>query len=555
MMDNIFDIIYLKVIYLEWELKMTEVNKFLKRSKEKVEKYLNGSLIVKNGFEPIEISDGINWNYKHSHNSNTYQTYLHSLGILKDFIRVGNYTKDASYFIHAKEMIIDWYENNNKDNGKNRAWNEHPVSSRVQHIIEFQENAGEYILSEEIFANIISIHCEFLSAEKNYKQNNHGLMMDNALLIAAPYLKDEQLKRFYIDKTLYRVKFALYRDFSRKGVHLENSPEYHRLVLNMFKGIERNLKKMNLSLGKEAITLMKRAGLYKSYIMKPNFEYPIIGDTGTIKDSKVNKYYIDFVDYESGIGILQNKNANDLEKSTWMSFKCGYHSKTHKHMDDLSITLYMDGNDVLIDSGKYSYKGNDPIRKFIVSPKAHNTVNIKNKDYSLTTSADDQFKLKINKFMLKNKHKVITAMNKLYENTVLIRHSILTTDNILFIHDNVSSKQKETYEQIFNINENATINQINELKYEITINEDIYILENIKLGNQNVTSEIKEGYVSRQFSKYVNNERIIFETNSEKTHFFTVLYNKKEESNLKDISLKNRVITYNYKGEDRGINY
>src|SRR5699024_10821018 len=130
---------------------------------------------------------------------------------------------------------------------------------------------------------------------------------------------------------------------------------------------------MKLLLGLSANGILNKAKNYDSYIMKPDFTYPLLGDTGHIEDNKVNKKYMDLIDYESGNVILQNRNPENLQKSTWLHFKAGYQSKSHKHADDLSLCLYLEGNDILIDSGKYSYKISDPMREYIISPAAHST--------------------------------------------------------------------------------------------------------------------------------------------------------------------------------------
>src|SRR5699024_4670711 len=202
----------------------------LEKEREKVEAFLNNKLIVRKGFEPIDISKGINWNHQHNKNANTYQTYLHSLGIVTDLLKVHKVDNSEKHLQFAKDIILDWYSKDHTKNN-NYAWKEHPVSSRVSNIIEFQESAGKFKIDDETFSKIIVEHCEYLFDEKHYKFNNHGLMMDYGLLHASKYVTDKRLKRIYTDKAIYRVRYALLRDFTRRGVHLENSPEYHRLVL------------------------------------------------------------------------------------------------------------------------------------------------------------------------------------------------------------------------------------------------------------------------------------------------------------------------------------
>src|SRR5699024_8142420 len=231
---------------------------------DRVNNFLNDKLLVKNNFDPIDISKGINWDYNHPHNANTYQIYIHSLGIVKDLVQYFRTVEEnPQYFLKARKLIKNWYEYNNYERD-NKAWHEHSVAARITNIIYFQERAGEFKLDENTFHAILDKHCEYLFSERHYKQNNHGLMMDRALINSVKYLKDEERKRIYLDKVVYRVKYALYRDFSRKGVHLENSPEYHRMVLQIFKDIHKALTKVKINLGKEVEAILKKAELYKS---------------------------------------------------------------------------------------------------------------------------------------------------------------------------------------------------------------------------------------------------------------------------------------------------
>src|SRR5699024_6162210 len=99
----------------------------------------------------------------------------------------------------------------------------------------------------------------------------------------------------------------------------------------------------------------------------PNKTLPIIGDSqfGTL--TKLVKKDGSFHDPQAGVTIFQHQ-ALTPEKATWLSFICGYERKTHKHQDDLSVSLYWRGEDILSDSGRYNYDRNSDIRKYLVSP-------------------------------------------------------------------------------------------------------------------------------------------------------------------------------------------
>src|SRR5699024_169343 len=163
------------------------------KEREKVDAYFNNQLIVRKGFKPIDITNGIDWNYQHSDNANTYQTYLHSLSIVEALVIISKYDSNENLQKYARDIILDWNKTDHAK-GKNHAWKEHPVSSRLNYLIDFQNLSERYKLSDKLFNRMIVEHCEFLFNERNYKFNNHGLMMDYSLLNASSYIVDKEKK-------------------------------------------------------------------------------------------------------------------------------------------------------------------------------------------------------------------------------------------------------------------------------------------------------------------------------------------------------------------------
>ena len=519
------------------------------RANENVQSFLNNKLVVKRGFETLDISRGIDWNYQHKHNTATYQTYLHSLGIVNDLMTVSRKDENIELEKYAKDIILDWHKKNSLDS-KNYAWKEHPVSSRINNIISFQSSSVKYKLSNRDFKNILISHCEYLNDERYYKFNNHGLMMDNALLNASKFIKDEDKKTLYINKALYRVRYAIRRDFSRKGVHLENSPEYHRMVLTIYKSVERKLKELKVKLGDQESEILKLAHDYKKRIIQPNQLYPMIGDTGKISDPKIKKDFRNFYDSEAGIAIFNNINEEDNQKSTMLVFKSGYHNKTHKHFDDLSSYLYIDGQELLIDSGKYSYSTKDPIRQHLISPKAHNTIFISGKDYKLVNPVKEQFKMKLTKSIIRPRYKLVVGVNKLYKGVSLTRYNILTKENIYIIIDRVVSADEEVSYQNFNLNEEAVVKKIDDLTYEVDLDTEQFLIQTFERYNSKLHSNIERGYISRSFANYQENNRVVFNQTSKNATYITAIYNKNNNKKLNEIKLRRNNLIYSIDGEE-----
>lgn len=522
---------------------MNSLNKVQKKALENSKKYFNNTLIVKYNLESLNITKGINWDYQSKKNGRTYQVYLHSLNFISDLLTAGLILKDNKYLKEAKKIILNWY---NYDSESNQKWNEHAVSTRIKNIIDFQEADHKYKLPNRIYNKIVNDHCDFLNDEKNYKRNNHGLMMDTALIYSCSVLDNITLKKLYLEKAMYRIRYAFYRDFSRKGVHLENSPEYHKLVIILYRKIIEGLNRHNLNIDKELKQIIENAKAFNQHMVKPDLTYPLIGDTGLIEDRNVKKVFKDFIDYEAGIVIFNDENERDYKQSSYLTFKSGYQSKTHKHFDDLSITYYNFGQDILIDSGKYSYNKLDSIRKFIISPEAHNTISIKDKNYELKNPLIDQHKLKVTRFLKNKEFKVVTGINNLYSGASLSRHAIFTKDDILFLIDGANSSSEEIFQQNFNFNKETRIKKINEFKYSILIDEVEYILETFPVRKNNITSSVREGFYSEKFSKAIKNERVVFEIKSKRMIFATALY-RSDRTDIANVTLLNNYLKFENK--------
>src|SRR5699024_1124126 len=127
--------------------------------------------------------------------------------------------------------------------------------------------------------------------------------------------------------------------------------------------------------------------------------------------------------------------------------------------------------------------------------------------YKLSNPFKDSNDLRITKYYSTKNYRIITGINKLYENVVINRTLIITNEPVVIVIDRIVANNTETVYQNFNINPQANIIKFSDEKYEIKINENSYILESLKINNRKITSEIKEGFVSYKFAQYDKNKR------------------------------------------------
>lgn len=477
--------------------KYTErVNSFIKENK----------LFIKPSFKPIFVGDLINWKIT-VELSKTEMIYLHSLLIVKDLIKY-KLTNDNDFSEIARKIIEKWWE----DNQENMlAWNEHAVAERTLNLIYFQKNSTNEI-NQEKFHTILMRHLEFLSNSRNYKNNNHGLMMDRSLLIGSDYINNIT----YREQAINRFTIFIYRDFSKEGIHLENSPEYHSLALKISLEFIYILKEMNIELSKDIMNIIKKAELYLPRISRPDKSIPIMGDSGH-KNITTHKSYGNIVDHTSGIFLYQ-----DSYNYNWLLVSNGYQSLTHKHKDDMSIQFSINNFNILADSGKYNYDKSSTIRKYLISDKAHSKPYIIERKFRY----DGKERLKTNIILNSEKLYHIETSYMKPRDFHIIRNVILHKDtSSLIIIDRFSSKEKLTYVSNFVFDPKIDIGYSENHNLEILNTNYIMVSHNNNISLVSKKNEIDNWY-SPTFNQIIKTNRAFVRSSGTfKTHIISLRSN------------------------------
>lgn len=481
---------------------------------------MNNKLSLHSNLEIIEFKEQIEWNYEHSISSKTYQVYIQSLSFLNPLLFLYEKTEEIEYYKKAEKEIESWlnyFENSNNE----IIWAEHAVANRLITLLYFLSLSQESSNNYNSLINVIDSHLKFLANPIYYKENNHGLMMDKALLVTSIFLKDEYKRNFYIDIAKNRVEKLILRDFSYKGVHLENSPEYHILVMKLLNNIINLFHKLDVKMNYRINYILKKAESYLPYIVNNKQEIPMIGDT-SLNYIKEPKSYDDFIDYEAGISVFNNKTL----KST-LIFNSGFKNKVHKHRDDLSFLYSVNGENLLVDGGKFSYDSDSELVKFIRSPLAHNTFTTRNMEYSIL----DNDLSKINTTLITEDYKYVVGEMNLNEKK-LKRHLIILDEGAIVILDQGESINEEEWIQNFLLDEVAEVDKIrenllnikhNNLEYQINFMD---ISDNIRI----LYGEKDNAFISKKFNEITDCYRIENIKFSKNCSFLTLINPNKNQN-------------------------
>ena len=478
----------------------------------------------------IDFSPTIDWNYQHNKNKNSYQLYLHALHSLSYLTNAFEETGDLRYLEKGKQILTSWrkYEATNPENMF--LWYDHSVANRTQTLIYYYLIAKDYVyLEENEYRKLLERHAEYLMEDENYRKNNHGIMMDKALIMLG-IVFDVDDSKGYTQKGLQRLRDCFHHSFSYKGVHLENSPEYHAFVHKMLLSIEQYLNENGLSLGESVIAGFELIDGYYRYITKPDGKFPMIGDTKDMKSPKPEKKYDAFCDQIAGIVIFQSENLEDASKSTWMSFVCGFGTLTHKHFDDLSFTLAYKGKDIFIDSGKYGY-GSSPERKYLRSPLAHSIITVANQHkYSQDEEGkegDDE--ISITTFTDNKVYSHVKGINNAYKNVKIERSIFFFKPDLFVIVDKALSTndKKHTFLQNFNLDPHIIVESISDKVVELLSEQDKIIVEqNIQINDVKLhvaDRDTPRAVISKKSAQLTDTNQIEFSKRGKKACFLTTI--------------------------------
>lgn len=547
---------YYKEIPTEKLIKTTNISH---KSIEIADGILQNEFFFLGNLEKIQFGTEIDWNYQHSNAANTYQLYIQTLNVISYLCDAYVETKETIYLYKAYTLLLDWILYIKTDKYENKfKWVDHTVANRTLNIIYFYNlSKNEINIEESIIADILIQHGHFLYDDMNYVKNNHGIMVDRSLLVLSVFLNNHVESPRWFEKGKLRVRDAFLRDFSFQGVHLENSPAYHKMVKNMFEKIQGFLVEHNLTLGDDISEKLKMTRNYLKYILKPNGYLPTIGDTALGK-LNVKKNFNSFHDPEAGITVMQSKNKNDID-STWLSFICGYGSKTHKHRDDLSINLYYKGEDILVDSGQYNYDLYDKYRQYILSPQSHSTIIQKNKNYKIKPPHENKELIKTVNYTSNSLYDYVKGIHKGYDGFSLERSIIFFKPDIIFIYDKIISDEVRIFQQNYNLAPHIEVVSKNREKVVCnSSNSRIVFKQFIKTGQIqqfNGDRETPRAVISEKFGKIIDNTQIVFSTKGSNVKFLTAILLDKGEKKLESVSVNedNDVLKITIKGQEYSL--
>lgn len=358
--------------------------------------------------------------------SRSWNFLLNSFDLLDSILSAHSATREAQYLEPAVAVALDWIEKHSsvEASAAPHAWYDMAVGMRAYRLAYILDAAArEDWLTD---AQLVALHAglelhrlELVDDAKIAFHSNHGFyQVAGQLAMARRFGAFSEPMRASREQARARLLVMLERQFSDEGVHNEHSPDYHRMVADTLKGmvdaglldtpeviereeqIERSLAWFVMPNGYIAnfgdsdyrlCTRGNRAAIAKWRTDEMRF-VATLGEVGTPPAQPLRAFA------KSGYFIVRGSASSQTKYSqaAYLAQTAAFHSRTHKHADDLSFIWYDRGAQLLVDAGRYGYFGKteqnselwkegfwyaDPNRVYCESTRAHNTVEIDGRNY------------------------------------------------------------------------------------------------------------------------------------------------------------------------------
>lgn len=368
-------------------------------------------------FPAIPVIPPIDWAEAASSNR-SWEFHLHCWDFLSPvLIQIDECPEDESIG-YAVAVAMDWARTFPTPDNVGMAWYDMALGIRAQRLAYIVDVAcrNDSISDQDIAAllNSVTSHQTALAEESIFNaRSNHGLYVAAGQLAMA-----RRLQRFPGMDACYvqaqeRMALMIRSQFTAEGVHKEHSPDYHRMILDTLRSLEH--AGLVVLEGTPTIEDIEDA---LAWFLMPDGSLTMFGDSPRSQLPFSEDYRSGHLRYvtsqgtsgtppptywkafqASGYAILRNgwpKPQDAFDDWSYLAFNASFHSRTHKHADDLSFVWYDRGQHILIDPGRFGYLEptdpssdlgkagfyySNPSRVYVEETRAHNAVEIDGASY------------------------------------------------------------------------------------------------------------------------------------------------------------------------------
>lgn len=373
--------------------------------------------------EAVTFEESILWDYMPSDDPE----FIYQLNRHRYWICLGQaylLTGEEQYVSTFIRQMKEWLQSNPiNEVTKKTTWRTIEAGMRAENWIKamaYMEHSPQ-ITQEvmDLFERALILHGEYLmccDAPFSMK-SNWGVLENSGLYAIGKVLENDTYGRTALVRLEKQIQIQVMAD----GIHWEQSPMYHNEVLRCYLEVLRLAEVYDDHVADSTIQKVKDMAYASRIMQMPNHTQPMNGDSDQIdlRDILTGAAYIfrdpvlksggyPYMDFE-GIWLYGSYGAHIYdelemaypqcllsgfpdsgnwylrsgwdEHSDYLHFTNGCLGGGHGHFDKLHLDLVIDGEEVLIDSGRYTYV--DGLKRYrLKSAMAHNTITVDGISYS-----------------------------------------------------------------------------------------------------------------------------------------------------------------------------
>ncbi len=239
----------------------------------------------------------------------------------------------------------------------------------------------------------IADHGDALRHYASFWGGNHLLTEKAALAVVAVVWPEFRKSEAWLDYAIRRTEKEIFDQTYPDGAYKELTNHYQRVVAVNAQRFLDILAHNNVPVSEGLRARVEQMWNYSAYVMRPDGTGPL----NSASDLEYNRGFVKavkrFYDREDWVYIALNGNAGILPadpptryfpwaghavmrdgwsaSAQWAFFDIGPHGTGHQHDDRLHLSITLGGQDLLTDSGRYTYQPG-PWRTYFTGPESHN---------------------------------------------------------------------------------------------------------------------------------------------------------------------------------------